>query len=74
MRKSMANGKEDGTGIRARAMAEGKCVNTIVCQRNLVQRVLDRCGGAYLDVSDAFGNRRGDEHGNGRYDARCEEE
>jgi hypothetical protein len=32
MRKSMANGKEDGTGIKARAMAEGKCVNTIVCQ------------------------------------------
>lgn len=35
MRKSMAMGREVGTGIRARKMAEGRWVNTIVCKVKL---------------------------------------
>lgn len=33
-RKSMANGRDDGMGIMARQIAEGRWVKTIVCDEN----------------------------------------
>lgn len=54
-RNVRASGRADGMGTRARQMADGRCVKTIVC---CASESVVICGlaKAYLDVADAFGN------------------
>lgn len=56
MRNSIAKGSVEGIGIKARQIADGRCVKTIVYMERQCEKVEKPRSISYLDVADTFGD------------------